>query len=118
MLRCLSTCSSIMWNCCPALTPAGCAAQCTRFIYGYMAFAGFSIFFTLTGLIALQLIVRFNVVLDAVSFAFILYNFAVRLCLLPQGIEKGFALLSSKNGKWKTILPALQQYGRPVMCSC
>ena len=43
-----------------------------------MAFAGFSIFFTLTGLIALQLIVRFNVVLDAVSFAFILYNFAVR----------------------------------------
>ena len=71
---------------CPALTRAGCAAQCTRFIYGYMAFAGFSIFFTLTGLIALQLIVRFNVVLDAVSFAFILYNFAVRLRLQPQGL--------------------------------
>ena len=49
-----------------------------------MAFAGFSIFFTLTGLIALQLVVRFNVVLDAVSFAFILYNFAVRPCLPPQ----------------------------------
>ncbi len=60
----------------------GCAAQCTRFIYGYMAFAGFSIFFTLTGLIALQLVVKFGLVLDAFSFAFILYNFAVRLCLL------------------------------------
>ena len=48
-----------------------------------MAFAGFSIFFTLTGLIALQLVVRFGVVLDAVSFVFILYNFAVRPCLLP-----------------------------------
>ncbi|KAK9841060.1 hypothetical protein WJX81_008443 [Elliptochloris bilobata] len=51
--------------------------RCTRCIYGYMAFAGFSIFFTLTGLITLQLVVKFGLVLDAVSFTFMLFNFAV-----------------------------------------
>ena len=90
---------------CPALTPASCAAQCTRFIYSYMAFAGFSIFFTLTGLVALQLVVRFSVVLDAVSFTFILYNFAVRLCLLPQEIGRCSLHLRAARLKWTPVLP-------------
>ena len=96
------------------LTPAGCAAQCTRFIYGYMAFAGFSIFFTLTGLIALQLVVRFGVVLDAVSFAFILYNFAVRPCLSPQvcGVVWLAPGSSKESGR---CLPALLWCGRPLL---
>lgn len=49
----------------------------TRFIYGYMAFAGFSIFFALTGVIAALLIQRLHAHLDVFSFLFVLYNFAV-----------------------------------------
>jgi hypothetical protein len=52
--------------------------QYVRFIYGYMGFAGFSIFFFLSGLIALQLIEKAQIRLDAISFIFYLYNFAVR----------------------------------------
>ncbi|KAK9915058.1 hypothetical protein WJX75_004245 [Coccomyxa subellipsoidea] len=50
---------------------------CVRFIYGYMGFAGFSIFFFLTGVIALQLIKKASLRLDAFSFIYILFNFAV-----------------------------------------
>lgn len=57
--------------------------QCVRFIYGYMAFAGFSIFFFPSGVIALQLIEKLQLRLDAFSFVFFLYNFAVGLTL-PQ----------------------------------
>ncbi len=66
------------------------APQCTRFIYGYMAFAGFSIFFTLTGLIALQLVARLGLALDAVSFTFVLYNFAARPA--PAGVPHPHSL--------------------------
>ena len=51
--------------------------QCVRFIYAYMGFAGFSIFFFLTGIISLQLIEKAQLQLDAFSFLYILYNFAV-----------------------------------------
>lgn len=51
--------------------------QYTNIIYGYMAFAGFSIFFVLVGIITLQLLVKFQIPLDAFSFSFILYNFSV-----------------------------------------
>lgn len=51
--------------------------QYTNIIYGYMAFAGFSIFFLLLGIIMLQLLVKFQIPLDAFSFTFILYNFSV-----------------------------------------
>lgn len=49
----------------------------TQFIYGYMAFAGFSIFFALTGIIAALLIQRVHAHIDVFSFLFVLYNFAV-----------------------------------------
>ena len=51
--------------------------QCVRFIYAYMGFAGFSIFFFLTGIISLQLIEKAQLQLDAFSFVYFLYNFAV-----------------------------------------
>ena len=51
--------------------------QYTNIIYGYMAFAGFSIFFVLVGIIMLQLLVKFQIPLDAFSFSFMLYNFSV-----------------------------------------
>lgn len=89
----------------------GCAAQCTRFIYGYMAFAGFSIFFTLTGLIALQLVVKIGLVLDAFSFAFILYNFAVRLCLLFCLYYPTFPLLRSCWAHWWCAWPCCSPAG-------
>ncbi|CAL5221531.1 g3739 [Coccomyxa viridis] len=50
---------------------------CVRFIYAYMGFAGFSIFFFLTGIISLQLIEKAQLQLDAFSFVYFLYNFAV-----------------------------------------
>ena len=53
--------------------------QCIRFIYAYMGAAGFSIFFFLTGVISLQLIEKAQLQLDAFSFLYFLYNFAVRL---------------------------------------
>ena len=45
-----------------------------------MAFAGFSIFFLLTGIVLLQLIQKAALTMDAVSFSFILYNFSVWHC--------------------------------------
>ncbi|KAK9816378.1 hypothetical protein WJX74_000624 [Apatococcus lobatus] len=49
----------------------------TNIIYGYMGFAGFSIFFILTGVIALRLLEKAGIAMDAFSFLFILWNFAV-----------------------------------------
>eukprot|EP00208_Stichococcus_sp_RCC1054_P001553 CAMPEP_0206144564 /NCGR_PEP_ID=MMETSP1473-20131121/24484_1 /ASSEMBLY_ACC=CAM_ASM_001109 /TAXON_ID=1461547 /ORGANISM="Stichococcus sp, Strain RCC1054" /LENGTH=419 /DNA_ID=CAMNT_0053540415 /DNA_START=347 /DNA_END=1609 /DNA_ORIENTATION=+ len=49
----------------------------TRFIYGYMCFAGFSIFFVMAGIISLQLLEAWHVAMDALSYFFMLYNFAV-----------------------------------------
>ncbi|DBB12702.1 TPA: hypothetical protein ACH3X3_005479 [Trebouxia sp. C0006] len=49
----------------------------TKAIYAYMAFAGFSIFFVLVGIIMLQLLVKFQIPLDAFSFSFMLYNFSM-----------------------------------------
>jgi presenilin 1 len=42
-----------------------------------MAFSGFSIFFVLTGVIAIRLLQRFGFSMDWISFTFILLNFAV-----------------------------------------
>lgn len=49
----------------------------TKFIYAYMGFAGFSIFFVLAGIIALQLLQTWHVHIDFISFTYILFNFAV-----------------------------------------
>lgn len=51
--------------------------QCVRVIYAYMGLAGFSIFFVLTGIIALELLQKWDVHTDFISFTYILYNFAV-----------------------------------------
>ena len=45
-------------------------------ITAYMALSGFSVFFTLTGAIALQLIVTAGITIDAITFALLLWNFA------------------------------------------
>ena len=42
----------------------------------YMALSGFSVFFTLTGAIALQLIVTTGINIDAITFVMLLWNFA------------------------------------------
>lgn len=51
--------------------------QCDWVIYGYMAFAAFSIFFIITGVVAIQLIQMQPLPMDAISFYFILWNFSV-----------------------------------------
>eukprot|EP00887_Chlorella_sp_A99_P001007 scaffold5.g1007.t1 len=48
-----------------------------RVIYAYMGFAGFAIFFVLTGIISLELLQKWDVGLDLISFSYILWNFAV-----------------------------------------
>lgn len=58
--------------------------QYTNIIYGYMAFAGFSIFFVLVGIIMLQLLVKFKIPLDAFSFSFMLYNFSVSASIIQS----------------------------------
>ena len=58
--------------------------QCDWVIYGYMAFAAFSIFFIITGVVAIQLIQMQPLPMDAISFYFILWNFSVKkTSLLP-----------------------------------
>lgn len=55
-----------------------------------MAFAGFSIFFVLVGIIMLQLLVKFQIPLDAFSFSFMLYNFSVHIPPMhsPSAVRK------------------------------
>ncbi|PRW59201.1 presenilin [Chlorella sorokiniana] len=50
---------------------------CTKLIYAYMGFAGFSIFFVLAGVIALELLQKWDVHTDFISFTYILFNFAM-----------------------------------------
>lgn len=56
-------------------------------IQAYMAVSGFSIFFVLTGIIALQVVATLRVTVDALTFGFLLWNFAAAgvasLFLLP-----------------------------------
>eukprot|EP00884_Botryococcus_braunii_P014611 jgi/Botrbrau1/23150/Bobra.0041s0002.1 len=51
--------------------------RCTLILKGYFAFALFSIFFSLVGIITLQLLQKFQINFDIISYLFILYNFAV-----------------------------------------
>ena len=51
--------------------------RCYRVINGYMAFSGFAIYFLLSGSVLVQLFARWDWHVDLVSFAFMLYNFAV-----------------------------------------
>lgn len=51
--------------------------QCYGVIYGYMGFAGFNIFFFLSGTLTLKLFQAFHLHLDAFTFVYVLYNFAV-----------------------------------------
>jgi presenilin 1 len=50
---------------------------CTKIIYGYMGFSAFSIFFLLTGIIALELLQKASVHLDWITFTYVLLNFAM-----------------------------------------
>ncbi|KAI7844377.1 hypothetical protein COHA_002175 [Chlorella ohadii] len=50
---------------------------CVKLIYAYMGFAGFSIFFVLAGVIALELLQKWDVHTDFISFTYILFNFAM-----------------------------------------
>lgn len=50
---------------------------CVKLIYAYMGFAGFSIFFVLAGVIALELLQKWDVHTDFISFTYILVNFAM-----------------------------------------
>eukprot|EP00873_Tetraselmis_striata_P023226 jgi/Tetstr1/443490/TSEL_031497.t1 len=51
--------------------------KCYKVIYAYMGFAGFNIFFFLTGTLWLKVMQAWHLHIDAISFCFILYNFAV-----------------------------------------
>jgi presenilin 1 len=52
--------------------------QYTRIIYIYMAFSGFTTFFVLCGIIAIEVLQKAGAHMDWISFAVILFNFAVR----------------------------------------
>ena len=69
--------------------------QCVRVIYAYMGLAGFSIFFVLTGIIAVELLQKWDVHMDYFSFVYILFNFAVRV-----GSESGSSRLTRMRAWW------------------
>lgn len=64
--------------------------QYTKVIYAYMGFAGFSIFFVLTGIIVLKLLQKAEIHLDIISFCYILFNFAVSRGWGSAGLKAGF----------------------------
>ena len=51
--------------------------QYVNIIWGYMGFAGFLIFFVLTGVILIDLVKLTRLRLDWFSFCYMLYNFSV-----------------------------------------
>ena len=54
-----------------------------------MAFAAFTIFFIIAGILALQLVQLQPIPVDAISFTFVLWNFSVSLeDVLAQLVEK------------------------------
>lgn len=93
--------------------------QYVRFIYGYMGVAGFSIFFFLTGVIALQLLAKTQARLDAFSFLFFLYNFAVRITAasdLPCTLSVHPAPLPMQRqlcGTWRGLHMDFQPHSKP-----
>lgn len=73
---------------------------CTKFIYAYMSFSGFSIYFMLSGIIILQLLHKFQIHVDWITFSFVLYNFSVVgvLCVFywpaPILLKQGYLVLT------------------------
>ncbi len=51
--------------------------RCTKAIYVYLGFSGFSIFFLLTGIIVVQLLQKAGAHMDWISLCYILLNFAL-----------------------------------------
>ena len=83
--------------------------QCVRFIYAYMGFAGFSIFFFLTGIISLQLIEKTHLQLDAFSFLYFLYNFAVSTAPCSPVVVRLQILLPVEYLPWQFSLSTQPQ---------
>lgn len=74
--------------------------KCYKVIYAYMGFAGFNIFFFLTGTLWLKLMQAWHLHIDAISFCFILYNFAVVGMLglffmpVPISMKQGYLIVT------------------------
>uniref|UniRef100_A0A061R1G5 Presenilin n=1 Tax=Tetraselmis sp. GSL018 TaxID=582737 RepID=A0A061R1G5_9CHLO len=74
--------------------------KCYKFIFAYMGFAGFNIFFFLTGTLLIKLWQTFHLPLDAISFCYVIYNFAVvgmlSLFFLPVPItmKQGYLIVT------------------------
>ena len=74
--------------------------RCYKVIYAYMGFAGFNIFFFLSGTLALKVLQAFHLPVDAVTFVYVLYNFAIvgmlSLFFMPVAItmKQGYLIIT------------------------
>lgn len=73
----------------------------TKFIYWYFCFTGFSVFFIMAGILSLQLLQASGIAMDAVSFMFLLLNFAVTGILslfvwpAPLAVKQGYLICTA-----------------------
>ena len=100
--------------------------RCTKVIYGYFGFAGFSIFAVLGGSVALGVLIKAGVAIDVYTFALVLYNFSVGGVLFtfylpgPLVVKQGYlvfvgtivAFWFTKIPEWTTwmLLAAMSLY--------
>ncbi|CAI5504676.1 unnamed protein product [Closterium sp. Naga37s-1] len=85
---------------------------CARCIWGYMGFSGFVIFAGLGGTLAVQLIQRFSIPIDIITFALLVYNLsvvgvlAVFFCRMPIFLTQSYLVaVGAIVAFWFSSLP-------------
>ncbi|CAI7859634.1 unnamed protein product, partial [Closterium sp. NIES-53] len=85
---------------------------CARCIWGYMGFSGFVIFAGLGGTLAVQLIQRFSIPIDIITFSLLLYNLsvvgvlAVFFCRMPIFLTQSYLVaVGAIVAFWFSSLP-------------
>ncbi|CAI6000471.1 unnamed protein product [Closterium sp. NIES-65] len=85
---------------------------CARCIWGYMGFSGFVIFAGLGGTLAVQLIQRFSIPIDIITFTLLLYNLsvvgvlAVFFCRMPIFLTQSYLVaVGAIVAFWFSSLP-------------
>ena len=86
--------------------------QYSNIIWGYMGFAGFSIFFVLGGTLTVQLIQLYRIPVDIVSFLFLLYNLSASSCSSWSFIKCALSTFEMKDLVWEHHVGCV----RPLAC--
>ena len=100
--------------------------RCTKVIYGYFGFAGFSIFAVLGGSVAVQVLLKANIAVDVITCGLVLYNFAVGGVLFtfyfpaPLLLKQGYlVLVGTIVAFWFSKVSRIERVHRSMrVCEC